>query len=316
MKIFFSYSHQDESALAGLRKHLAVLERELQLEFWWDQQMLAGSEIDPTISEKLESSHLILLLISPDFLASDYCTSREMKRALERHECNDARVVPIILEPCDWRYTSLGKLKALPKDGVAISNWENENDAFNDVVQELRRILTSGDVCSESCENSTEIAEDERLKEPPLKMDYRVKREFDDFDVSSFRDRAFGIIRDHFEQSVADIVKLATVNARFVVRSSTCFVCTVINMALTHGTAHITVHSGNENRALGDIYYSFNENASTSTANGGYLIQSDDYKLFLKPWMDMQNRDKKLTPETVGDELWTKFVEKAGILKT
>lgn len=316
MKVFLSYSHRNEDALERLRVHLAVLQQERQLDIWFDNKILAGTEIDREISDKLESADLILLLVSPDFLASPYCTSNEMKRALERHKSKDARVIPIILEPCDWISTSLRKLKALPKDGRPVSDWKNEDHAFSEVVQELRRSLVPGNVRSASQEKSTGIAEGGRHREPTCKTDYHVKREFNDIEVSSFRDTTFGIIRDYFEQSAADIVNLADVHGRFVVRSSTCFVCTVINSALTHGTAHITVYSGDENRGLGDIYFSFKENASPNEANGSFSIHADDYELFLNSLWDSGTRNSKLTPEMVAKHLWNRFIEKAGITKS
>lgn len=316
MKVFLSYSHRDTDALERLNVHLAVLKKERQIDVWYDHEILAGSDIDCEISEKLESSDLILLLVSPDFLASDYCTNKEMSRALERHHSGDARVVPIILEPCDWINSPLGRLKALPKDARPISAWNNKNDAFTDVVQELRRILNTEKSCFTSHEESTKVAEFEEFLTPQNKTDYRVKREFNVIDVSCFRDDTFRIIADYFEQSAVDIGGLPDVSARFVHRSSTCFVCTVINSRLTHGTAHITVRLANEGQGLGDLSYSFRENASANEANGMYFIQSDDYELFLKFWMDSGERDEKLSPVMVAQELWKKFLEQAGITKT
>ena len=146
MKAFISYSHRDRAALERLHTHLAVLRSDGRLDEWFDREILAGEEVDFEIEERLESSELFLLLVSPDFLASDYCVKREMKRALERHRSGDARVVPIVIEPCDWASTALRNLKALPQDGRPVSEWTNENNAFLDVVQELRRMLDAEDV--------------------------------------------------------------------------------------------------------------------------------------------------------------------------
>ena len=150
MKAFISYSHTDEPRRKRLNTHLAVLRREGRIEEWFDRKILAGSAIDPEIDERLEWCELFLPLVSPDFLASDYCYEREMTIALERHHADEARVVPIIIEPCDWRHTPLGKLKAVPRDGRAVALWDNENHAYLDVVTELRRtrrskLTTSGE---------------------------------------------------------------------------------------------------------------------------------------------------------------------------
>ena len=145
MKVFISYSHRDEEAVQRLKTHMAVLERGRKIETWHDRRLLAGSTIDREIDEQLEACELFLAFVSPDFLASNYCYSREMEVALERHDAGETRVVPIIVEPCDWLSTPLGKIKAVPKDGEPIAKWENPNDAYLDVVNELRRIIESNE---------------------------------------------------------------------------------------------------------------------------------------------------------------------------
>ena len=103
MKAFISYSHKDEWALKRLHTHLAVLRRDGRIDIWYDRKILAGGDIDQEISEQLETFTLFLPLVSPDFLASDYCYDQEMKRALKRHATREVRVIPIIIEPCDCK---------------------------------------------------------------------------------------------------------------------------------------------------------------------------------------------------------------------
>ena len=116
-KAFISYSHLDEKALERLHTHLATLRRDGQLTAWYDRKILAGGMIDNEVASNLSDSELFLALVSPDFLASNYCYEREMEIALKRHDEGSLRVVPIILEACDWKSTPLGKLKIIPKDG-------------------------------------------------------------------------------------------------------------------------------------------------------------------------------------------------------
>ena len=185
MKVFVSYSHKDEAALERLRTHLATLRRDGRIDEWFDREILAGGEIDAEIAERLESSGLFLLLVSPDFLASDYCMEREMERALERHRSGAARVVPIVIEPCDWTSTPLRDLKALPQNGKPISEWTNENNAFLDIVQELRRVLDA-----EGMPHAT-VREEATVRAGPVQPSvrrYRVKRDFDEIDRSDFRE--------------------------------------------------------------------------------------------------------------------------------
>ena len=81
------------------RKHLRTLERQEVISGWHDRKILAGEEWKGEIDEHLNKAHLILLLISSDFLASDYCYDLEMARAIERHGAGEATVIPVISGP-------------------------------------------------------------------------------------------------------------------------------------------------------------------------------------------------------------------------
>src|SRR5690625_7722823 len=115
-KIFMSYSHKDESLRDELETHLSLLKRQGLISTWHDRKILAGDEIGSEIDENLESSDIILLLVSPYFLASDYCYDIELKRAMERHHCREARVITIIIEHFDTHSTLFDKLMFLHKD--------------------------------------------------------------------------------------------------------------------------------------------------------------------------------------------------------
>ena len=312
MKAFISYSHKDEGALERLHTHLAMLRRDGHIDEWYDREILAGDDINKEISEELESCELFLALISPDFLASNYCYETEMKRALERHDAGKVRVVPIIIEACDWKVTPLGKLKALPRDGMPIGEWTNQNTAYLDVVTELRRILV----------------ENERMVPPVVPQPafessspdrrYRVKHDFDDIDRSDFRVKAYNDIRDYFISAVAEIDGIEGIRGRYTETSTWSFTCTVINKAMNRGTAHITVHASNGNMGMGDIYYSFSENAPYNTANGGFRVESDEYDLFLRPSMftvqhDPGHDNDRLSAQNAAEMLWREFLEQTGI---
>src|SRR3981081_1929616 len=100
--LFFSYSHRDEALRDQLEKHLTMLKRQGFIETWHDRRITAGEPIDQAISSNLETAEIVLLLVSPDFLASDYCYEREMSRAIERHNHGSSTVIPVILRACDW----------------------------------------------------------------------------------------------------------------------------------------------------------------------------------------------------------------------
>ena len=312
MKVFISYSHKDEAALERLHTHLAVLRREGRIDEWFDREILAGREIDAEVAERLESSGLFLLLVSPDFLASNYCVEREMGRALERHHSGGARVVPVIIEPCDWASTPLRKLKALPHDGKPVSEWTNENNAYLDVVKELRRVLEAERV------PQTTGQEDARGQLGPTRRQgrrYHVKRDFDEIDRSDFREAAFGVIRDYFERGISEIDAIANLRGRFVSLSATSFSCTIVNRARQHGTAHITVHGRSDTMGFGDISYSFRENAPPNTANGMFTIEADEYELYLRSMLGFGLGQERLTSEAAAEKLWEEFLQQAGVTR-
>ena len=269
------------------------------------------AELDADIAVQLESCELFLLLVSPDFLASDYCVEREMERALERHRAGGARVIPIIIEPCEWARTPLRSLKALPRDGVPVSEWPNQNRAYLDVVQELRRILEVGTVPRDPVR---EVPTAQPRAHQPSPGRYRIRRDFDEIDRGEFRESAFAVMRDCFARGIADIDAIEGLRGRFVSLSATSFTCTIVNGAREHGTAHITVHGRMGGVGFGDISYVFSEAAPPGTSNGCFTVDADEYELFLSPLLGMgRYDDERLTPEAAASHLWGEFLQQAGI---
>lgn len=138
VEVFVSYSHKDAQLREKLLTHLALLQNQKVISAWYDGKIDPGKEWEPEIYEHLNAARIILLLISADFLASSFCYSKEMTRALERHNLGDARVIPIILRPVDWHSASFGKLKALPTDGKAVTEWTNRDSAWKTVATGIR----------------------------------------------------------------------------------------------------------------------------------------------------------------------------------
>ena len=113
--MFICYSHADHRFRGSLENHLKGMQRNGMIVTWHDRKITAGMEWRGQIDEHLESARLILLLISADFLASDYCFDVEVKRALERHDSGEACVIPVILRPCDWRLMPFSNFKPFPQ---------------------------------------------------------------------------------------------------------------------------------------------------------------------------------------------------------
>lgn len=141
VQLFYSYSHKDESLRDQLKSHLSALTREGLISGWHDRMITAGTEWQGEIDENLQHARIILLLVSASFLDSDYCNDVELRYAMEHHHKGEARVIPVILKPCDWHHTVFAKLQALPKDGKAITKWSNRDDAWLDVVKGIRNAL-------------------------------------------------------------------------------------------------------------------------------------------------------------------------------
>jgi len=141
LSVFISYAHEDESLRQRLETHLSLLRRQGLIADWHDRQVMPGAEWAQEIDEHLETASIVLLLISADFVASDYCYNKEMKRALERHKLGEARVIPIILRPCDWQSSPFARLQSLPRDGKAITTWQNQDEAFLVIAEGLRQVI-------------------------------------------------------------------------------------------------------------------------------------------------------------------------------
>ncbi len=142
VRLFCGYAHEDETLFNQLKKAFEVPVRQETITIWHDGEILPGAEWDTEIEQQLNTADIILLLISPNFMVSEYCWSREMQWAITRHKRGEARVVPILLEPTPaWETTPLGALLALPKDAKPVTAWANRRNAFANIVEELLRVV-------------------------------------------------------------------------------------------------------------------------------------------------------------------------------
>jgi internalin A len=141
VKVFYSYSHKDETLRDELETHLTLLKRQKFIESWHDRCISGGQNLDQQIDTNLQAADIILLLVSADFIASNYCYEIEMKEALLKHSKGEAVVIPIIIRSVDWTDAPIGKLSALPVDGKAVSSWENRDEAWKNVAQGIKRVV-------------------------------------------------------------------------------------------------------------------------------------------------------------------------------
>ncbi|HYO62905.1 MAG TPA: toll/interleukin-1 receptor domain-containing protein, partial [Pyrinomonadaceae bacterium] len=141
VEVFCSYSHRDEDLRKELDKHVKILERRGVVNVWHDRRIGAGDEWKREIDEHLESADVILLLVSPDFIASDYCYDVETKRAVERHDAGEACVIPVFLRPVNWKGAPFGKIQGLPTDAKPVTSWTNHDEAFVIVSEGIERAV-------------------------------------------------------------------------------------------------------------------------------------------------------------------------------
>lgn len=141
LEVFYSYAREDEKLKQRLEVHLATLRRENLISEWHDRKITPSKDWEGEINEYLERADLILFLVSPDFINSDYIHDVEMKRAMERHHAGKTSVIPIILRPCEWEPFSFGRLQALPRDGKPVTTWSNRDEAFLNIATGIRTLV-------------------------------------------------------------------------------------------------------------------------------------------------------------------------------
>lgn len=141
VEIFLSYAREDQKLLNELLKHLAILKRTGIAILWQDQDISGGTEWRKALDKHMDTSDIILLLISSDFIASDFCYSIEMQRAMERHARHEACVIPVILRPASWHTAPFAVLQALPKDAKPVVSWSNRDEAFLSVTKGIRDVI-------------------------------------------------------------------------------------------------------------------------------------------------------------------------------
>lgn len=286
-KLFFSYSHKDEELRNKLQTHLEMLRRSGAIETYHDRMIPAGSELDGAIYKQMEEADVILLLVSSDFLASSYCYDVELKRAMERHEAKTARVIPVILRPCDWQEDSpFKKLLGVPKDGKPITKWPNEDEAFLDVVKQIRAAVKSAPAPASSS-TTTPVRGFHDPTEMfskvfgPRSSNLRLHKSFTQADKDSFMDDCFEFMAKYFEGSLAELKKRnPEIEARFERIDAESFTSviyrngeTVSKCAIRHGGAS----------AFGNgITYSQDDRSRGSSCNEILSIEVTEQSLSLK----------------------------------
>ena len=308
-KVFFSYSHQDEAMRDQLEVHLTMLKRNGLIETWHDRRIAAGSDFGDAIDANLLTADIVLLLVSPDFLASEYCYGREMTTAMDRHERGEARVVPVILRACDWHDSLFGKLQALPKDGKAINLWPDIDVAYLNVVQGLKALLKPADAQPQAAASAPAIDNAARASRS---SNLRVRKEFNDADKHRFLQDSFEYMARYFENSVVELrARNADVEASVTRITARQFAAHAFRKGKRVSECCVTLNQNSLSGGTG-IMYSNRADSDGRSFNESVSVEADEHTLYLRP-LGMRTfggeRNAKLSQEGGAEMFWEMFIE-------
>ena len=310
--VFFSYSHADEGLRDHLEKHLSMLKRQGVITAWHDRQISAGNHVDHSISRELELADVVLLLVSPDFLASDYCYDVEMARAMARHDTGDCRVIPVILRHCDWWSAPFGKLLATPKDGKPVKSFPDLDEAFLQVEQAIKTALAAGGLppkLPQSRRLASSIPGHATQAPGPRSSNLRIRKSFTEADRDNYQDEAFEYMAKFFENSLTELAaRNPGVQGSFKRIDQQQFTATVYREGARRSYCRIFVGS---RPFLDGIAYSSNDNMGGNSFNESLSVHAGDEDLFLKPLgMALHaHGDRKLTLEGAAELYWDMFID-------
>jgi hypothetical protein len=308
--LFFSYAHADEDLRDRLERHLAMLKRQGFIDVWHDRRIEAGEDFGAVIAAELERADLILLLVSPDFLASDYCYEREMMRAMERQAAGEAKVLPVILRSCDWHDAPFGRLLATPTDGKPITKFTDLDDAFLEVTTAIKAALAGQRRPAVVSQSAAPAILAGGASSVPRSSNLRLKKTFTDADKDRFLDDAFEFMARYFENSLGELAKRNPgIETSFKRIDAHQF--TAVGYRDGNARARCRIFMG---RAFaGGIAYSANDHGMGDSYNENISVHSDEQGLFLQALgMSMHMRSgqpARWTEEGAAEYYWSMFIE-------
>jgi hypothetical protein len=309
--LFFSYSRVDEGLRDELETQLAMLRRQGIIEVWHDRRIDAGEDFAKEIDHHVETDDIFLLLVSANFLASDYCYEREMKRAMERHEAGEAIVIPVILRPCDWHSAPFGKLNATPPSGRPVTMYPDRDEALLEVAKSVRS-------AAEKLNKGRTVVVDRPLtrREPtpaasvrgPRSSNLRLAKQFSQRDRDHFKLDTFEYMAKYFENSLSELsARNPGIETSFRRIDANRFTATVYRDG--QAAARCTVFIGGF--ASGGVAYVTSETTDSNTYNEYLSVDSDDQSLFLRSSgmaLGQQEDARKLTQEGASEFYWSLLI--------
>jgi hypothetical protein len=313
--LVFSYAHTDETHRNELEKHLSPLKRMGRISTWHDRRIVPGEEFEGQIDQYFSEANIILLLISSDFIASDYCYQIEMSNALQRHDLGEAVVIPVILRPCAWHQLPFGKLLAATVDGKPIVQFPSYDDGFVQVVDAVSRAL---DKFGAKAPQAAQVQQPGRTKavdatisighSTPRSSNLAIPKSFTDLDRDRTCREGFDYLARFFENSLAELKKRNEgLETDFHRRDADAFTCSIYQ----HGSK--VCHGGiwrNARGMGGDICYS-QSGISQNSYNESMSIADNKQLIGFRPLMGGHmsgQRDQLLTNEGMAEHFWAMFI--------
>ena len=283
-KLVFSYSHVDEALRNELEKHLSPLKRQGLIESWHDRRIIAGEEFNGEINRHFEEADIVLLLVSSDFINSDYCYDVEMTRAMERHVLGQAVVIPVILRLCHWHDLSFGKLMTATPDGKPVTQYASLDEGFFQVVSAIKKALKSltkseNTALATLLESPALVPGETAVAVAPRSSNLRIKKDFSDLERDCARSECFEFVEKYFANSLDELKRRnpeIEVSSRQIDANS--FEAAIFVSGKKRCACGIWIGS----KGFGDILYNYS-GVSKNSFNESMSMQDDGYTLSFKP---------------------------------
>lgn len=308
-RVFLSYSHADADMRDQIEKQLATLRRQGVIELWHDRRIEPGQDFAQKIDLHINQDEIILLLVSSDFIASNYCYEIEMQRAMERHAAGDAIVIPVILRACDWKPLPFGKLQAVPENGKPIKQWPDPDEALLQVALGVRQAASrwqKSPVTSAKPASGPAAGMHRSTPAPgPRSSNLRLAKSFTQRDKDRFKDETLEYIAKFIENSLAELAdRNPGYEGVFKRVDANRFFATIYHDG--KDLARATYFTGGGVFGSG-INYVQGETTGSSSFNETLTVEADDQAMYLKS-LGMSSlgseRERKLSQEGAAEYLW------------
>lgn len=316
--LVFSYSHVDEALRNELEKHLSPLKRMGKITTWHDRRIVPGQEFERQIDHYFSQADIILLLISSDFIASDYCYQVEMTNALERHKRGEAVVIPVILRECAWHQLPFGSIMAATIDGKPITKFASHDEGYVQVVDAVSRAIADMETRKPQQNapippqtSANPILQTTDTVFTPRSSNLSLPKTFTDLDKDRARREGFEYVSHYFENSLNELKKRHTgLEIDFHRPDADSFTCAVYINGSKVGQCGIW--RGNQHHGMGDICFSQDNvvrnsyNECLNLADNGQTL---GFRALMGGYSRSNSREQLLTNEGMSEHLWGMFFE-------